>query len=671
MKDRCPTGHYCLKQADEYLCAPGCKADPDCQTDGGALRCDPTTHQCALCIADGDCPPGKVCRAGTCTDGCTEAHGCDKGTCCDGACVDLIANVSHCGACGKACLGGWNCCNAICANPDQDLLNCGGCGMACAAKNGTPRCTARQCAIASCNAGWADCNGTYADGCETDLVANVNNCGACNRPCTVAHATAKCAAMTCAVDTCIPPWADCNGKVNDGCETDTGGDLLNCGGCGKVCATPQATPVCAGGVCRISSCSAGWADCNNDPRDGCEVNIAGDPNHCGSCPKVCASANGTASCVGGACRIACNPGFGDCDGDPGNGCEVSLQISIPNCGLCGRPCTVANGVPGCVSGACTVQACNPGFGDCNKVAADGCETDVSSGIGNCGGCGLACSSSHITQPGCAMGTCNGACDVGWSDCNGNKQSDGCESQVAADPGNCGACGTICSAAHIASPTCTQGVCTGTCDVGWGDCNNNKQNDGCETALTTVSNCGGCGVACANGQSCVGGFCTVSCTPRINELQTGGTNGGTDEFIEIYNACNVAVDVSAWVVSYRATSNMSESVYFTFPMNTSINAFGYYLIATNTFSGGVVADGNMSGGMAAAGGAIGLKDTKQNKLVDGVAWGTAVGNAFGEGSPASAPASGQSIGRFPNGSDTNQNSNDFKIYMSPSPRAPNP
>ena len=36
-----------------------------------------------------------------------------------------------------------------------------------------------------------------------------------------------------------------------------------------------------------------------------------------------------------------------------------------------------------------------------------------------------CSANHIA-PACGGGTCNGTCAAGFADCNGNKQSDGCE-----------------------------------------------------------------------------------------------------------------------------------------------------------------------------------------------------------------------------------------------------
>ena len=55
-------------------------------------------------------------------------------------------------------------------------------------------------------------------------------------------------------------------------------------------------------------------------------------------------------------------GLADCDGQVANGCETNLLTSVAQCGTCINSCTVANGTPGCVAGACTVQACNEGKG---------------------------------------------------------------------------------------------------------------------------------------------------------------------------------------------------------------------------------------------------------------------------------------------------------------------
>jgi len=51
---------------------------------------------------------------------------------------------------------------------------------------------------------------------------------------------------------------------------------------------------------------------------------------------------------------SCDPGFGNCDGAPANGCEVALATDPLNCGMCGRACAAGEA---CVGGTCR---CNGG-----------------------------------------------------------------------------------------------------------------------------------------------------------------------------------------------------------------------------------------------------------------------------------------------------------------------
>jgi hypothetical protein len=49
------------------------------------------------------------------------------------------------------------------------------------------------------------------------------------------------------VTSCNVGFANCNGTVNDGCETSTSNDTSNCGACGTVCAVGQS---CVNGHCQ-------------------------------------------------------------------------------------------------------------------------------------------------------------------------------------------------------------------------------------------------------------------------------------------------------------------------------------------------------------------------------------------------------------------------------------
>jgi len=96
-------------------------------------------------------------------------------------------------------------------------------------------------------------------------------------------------------------------------------------------------------------CSAGTADCDGDPANGCEVTTDSDMQHCGGCDRLC-HANGHdargAQCVAGRCELVCSTdpfGDHDCDFEPDNGCETPLRTDDENCGECGRVCTCFNG----------------------------------------------------------------------------------------------------------------------------------------------------------------------------------------------------------------------------------------------------------------------------------------------------------------------------------------
>src|SRR5581483_1189239 len=130
------------------------------------------------------------------------------------------------------------------------------------------------------------------------------------------------------------------------------------------CAIPHATAVCGdAGRCVMGACEAGYTDCNHDPSDGCETATGTDPHNCGSCGRMCSVANATAGCMMGMCTVGtCNAGFGDCDMNPMNGCELPTSADVNNCGMCGNHCNLAHATAGCAMGMCTVTSCDTGFG---------------------------------------------------------------------------------------------------------------------------------------------------------------------------------------------------------------------------------------------------------------------------------------------------------------------
>ncbi len=157
---------------------------------------------------------------------------------------------------------------------------------------------------------------------------------------------------------------------------------------------------------------------------------------------------------------------------------------------------------------------------------------------------------------------------------------------------------------------------------------------------------------------------------ISEVQTGSTASASQEFVELYNPTDQAVALDGWQVQYRAASSTSswanrtgEGIVGTIP------AHGFFLIASTAYLSN--ADNPFSSGMAAGGGSLRIIDTDSNGI-DMVGWGTGV--EF-EASPAEAPAAGSSIERLPgetnetggNGSDSDNNQDDFLVRISPQPQ----
>ncbi len=158
---------------------------------------------------------------------------------------------------------------------------------------------------------------------------------------------------------------------------------------------------------------------------------------------------------------------------------------------------------------------------------------------------------------------------------------------------------------------------------------------------------------------------------INEVQTGGSGGNTDEWIELFNPCPNVVNLAGCKLAYRSATNSTPNDTNTLaPLNTTIAANGYLLIANSGYTGAAAPDIKpfAAGGLADTGGAVGLRDSA-GTLVDAMGWGTA-SNPFVETATCLNGAHGQSMARTPNGTDTNNNMADFQIATTPTPRASN-
>jgi hypothetical protein len=197
--------------------------------------------------------------------------------------------------------------------------------------------------------------------------------------------------------------------------------------------------------CVASDCDFGFADCNGDDPNGCEVDLT-DPNHC-SCSNACTSGPHVQSgvCTRSGCSYSCEPNYEDCTASVG--CETDL-LETSSCGDCNNNC---NALPAVALATCTldgdgpvcgISSCTGGHGNCNGDASDGCEEPTSTSALNCGACSGQPGHQPCTNlPNVDTSTCSGgscgiiACAGNYEDCDGDPQN-GCERNPAVDPPCC-------------------------------------------------------------------------------------------------------------------------------------------------------------------------------------------------------------------------------------------
>ena|SRR4030067_1499044 len=71
---------------------------------------------------------------------------------------------------------------------------------------------------------------------------------------------------------------------------------------------------------------------------------------------------------------------------------------------------------------------------------------------------------------------------------------------------------------------------------------------------------------------------------ISEIQIEGTNGANDEFVELYNPLETDVVMTNWRLTKRSSSGGS-ALNIVNPLNGTIPAHGFYLLAHPAYSGG--------------------------------------------------------------------------------------
>lgn len=160
---------------------------------------------------------------------------------------------------------------------------------------------------------------------------------------------------------------------------------------------------------------------------------------------------------------------------------------------------------------------------------------------------------------------------------------------------------------------------------------------------------------------------TECALVLNEVQTGSVNSPDEEFVELYNPCQNAVDLGNYKLAYRSAAGANDQTLTTFVAGLFAPGRAETVIGSATYTGASAATYN-GGHLAQAGGGLALRDPNGN-IVDSVGWGTAT-NGFVEAAVAPAPATSQSIERIPNGGDTDDNSTDFVIGGATTPGSTN-
>jgi hypothetical protein len=279
----CPAGQVC----SSGFCTITCGTLTTCTPTSGAPYCANTMTDRANCGTCGNsCATGYVCVAGVCTITCGSLSTCTP-TSGAPYCASLTTDNANCGACGTSCTAGQVCtaghcaitCGALstctptsgapyCANLASDNANCGTCGTSCT--TGGQACVGGVC-TATCSSSETTCNGMC-----TNTSFDPSNCGTCNNTCTFAQGSGACSGGGCILASCNAGYLDCNHIQTDGCEVNKNTDAANCGACGASCALGE---TCNLGICTANLSSGFLGYWKLDDAFGSTSALDSGPNH--------------------------------------------------------------------------------------------------------------------------------------------------------------------------------------------------------------------------------------------------------------------------------------------------------------------------------------------------------------------------------------------------------
>jgi hypothetical protein len=152
-----------------------------------------------------------------------------------------------------------------------------------------------------------------------------------------------------------------------------------------------------------------------------------------------------------------------------------------------------------------------------------------------------------------------AADTGMTCPTSEQNCGGVCVNLSTNAQHCGSCGNDCMMlAHVATAVCTGGTCAiSQCRSDYGNCDTNDGN-GCETHLTSTSDCGACGTACSGTDVCAmqttGYGCEMTCTSGT--MLCAGTCIDTTSDLANCGGCGAACPVYANASSTCSGSSCS-------------------------------------------------------------------------------------------------------------------
>ncbi len=333
---------------------PGCECEnnSDCLSNLCLETAD--KKRCAkFCDSDANCPDGYKCTAIDTSVGtvyacaykfprlclpCQQDSDCatlsmQKGALCVAWVPELDANGKETGK----FLPGYGNTGAFCGTPCAKDGDCPA-GYACQMAETTGGAKAKQCVITSGSCG---CTPKAVRLKAVGTCYARNDFGTCTgtQECATDWTMGKCSAKEPKAEVCNHEDDNCDGRTDEGIDTQT--DVNNCGDCGIKCTNDHGDTRCVQGKC-VAQCDAGFGDCDGDPTNGCETDLS-TVDRCGQC-------TGTGGCPDG---FLCKDGA--CVKKYGNG---------KNCDT-GTDCL--SGI--CKDGVCCDQACD---GPCQSCSTGQC-----------------------------------------------------------------------------------------------------------------------------------------------------------------------------------------------------------------------------------------------------------------------------------------------------------